>query len=204
MCVCLVLSRYPQQHVTIVASGSQNLALCMLACVVQSGLPHCTSWAPSYDVHSLRVLDECGKIGYLAVFSVAVNLPELYTSQQPHMTSNSAKHVLARCYHRQLSPVVPCRGARSGLSRWVRSRCARTPAAVQPSFWMCVRLGAVRSTDVWMTVGFVQVSAAREPSAELMRRPQPRGAVLGVRAVVRRTGKRFVLFTSVTANVCWL
>jgi hypothetical protein len=27
----------------------------------------------------------------------------------------------------------------------VRSRCARTPAAVQPSSWVWVRLGAVRS-----------------------------------------------------------
>ena len=36
-----------------------------------------TSWTPSYNVHSLRVLDERGEIGDFAVFSVAVDLPEL-------------------------------------------------------------------------------------------------------------------------------
>lgn len=36
-----------------------------------------TSWTPSYNVHSLRVLDECGEIGDFAVFSVAIDLPEL-------------------------------------------------------------------------------------------------------------------------------
>ena len=161
------------------------------------------------------MFDERGKIADLAVFSVAVNLPELYACQQPHNVSKASKYLPAHCYHRQLLPVVPCREVRSGLSIWVRSRCARTPATVQPSSWVYVRLVAVRSGCFRRTFRFIEMSEAREPSAEVMGRPQPRGAVLRVRACVRAEDGRAVCyrerfaiesgllsFTGVTANVC--
>ena len=64
---------------------------------------------------------------------------------------------------------------------------------MQPSSWKQARLGAVRSRCIRSTFGSVDVSAAREPFAEVMGRPRPRGAVLRVRGRVRRTGERFAI-----------
>lgn len=40
--VCLVLGRYPQQHIAVVTGGGQDLAFSMSVYVVYSGFDHCT------------------------------------------------------------------------------------------------------------------------------------------------------------------
>ena len=91
-----------------------------------------TSWTPPDYIDGLGVLDERREVRNLAFLAVAFDVPELRESaiaQNFHMFPI----LPGRCCRLQLLRVVPCRGARSGPSRWVRSRRARTPEAEQPS-----------------------------------------------------------------------
>lgn len=64
-----------------------------------------TSRTPSYNVHSLCVFDESGEIGDFALFAVAVDLPELFSRQQPLSTSrsfpNTYSHIVVTASCRQ-------------------------------------------------------------------------------------------------------
>jgi len=59
--VCrLVLSRYPEQHISVVTCASKHLS----------------SWTPSHNIDSLGMLYESGEIGDLALVTVRLDVPE--------------------------------------------------------------------------------------------------------------------------------
>lgn len=120
-----------------------------------------TSGTPSDNVHSLRVLDECGEIGDFAVFSVAIDLPELQLIVSSRAVPQGAFQGPTRTL---LSPPAVARRPFPWGSKWAEymgafSLCQDTSSGA--AFIVGVSTARGRSIGVyWGTFGLVEVSAA--------------------------------------------